>query len=74
MNKADSDRLEREASIRAAVRGPDFTMLNQSIANAKADWQKHQAMSQDNIRQQRFGHYQAVARGERHGPYKEPGE
>ncbi|MEM6898669.1 MAG: hypothetical protein AAF583_02700 [Pseudomonadota bacterium] len=56
MNKADADRLEREASIRAAVRGPDYSRYNQSVAAAKADYQNRREASQDWIRQDRFGH------------------
>lgn len=74
MKKEDSDRLAREAAIRESVRGPNTELYDKSVAAAKADYQRGQAMSRDFIRQDRFGHYQAVKRGERTGAYREPGE
>ena len=43
----DQKRLEREADIAKAVRGPDYRQLLESIARNKAEWSKRREAQAD---------------------------
>lgn len=73
MRDDDTRRLERERSIHAATRGPDYSVYLSDLSKRRQETQKRSAARVEYIAQQRHGHAMAVARGERSGRFIEPG-
>lgn len=65
MFKEDSDRLARAAAIAAATRGPDYSVLNRSIGNAKSDNSKGEQAQQVADARMRFAQSMRSQRGEK---------
>ncbi|MEP1145473.1 MAG: hypothetical protein ABJH52_17245 [Henriciella sp.] len=55
MNEDDRKRLEREADIAKATRGPDYSRLEGDIAKTKAEAQKRTEASQETEAQRQYG-------------------
>lgn len=64
MNKADEDRLAREAAIKYATRGGDFSIRDREAANARSDQSKKDQAQQAFEARKRFGIRKRRERGE----------
>lgn len=58
MKDCNERRIQREADIAHAVRGPDYTLLEHDLKALRDEVFKRAAMSREHHQRQRDGHYQ----------------
>lgn len=69
MQPGDKKRLEREANIAKAVRGPDYSVMESDIARVKAAAAKRSEAARDSEKQRQHGrkmmswYYEALEHG-----------
>ena len=72
MKKDDADRLERERSIHAATRGPDYSVYLRDLQARQQNADRLARARAEYVAAQRYGFNKAKERGDVQGTFGDP--